>query len=279
MSKIRIAIVDDEPLAREYIRNLLSKHDDCEIKIESGNGKDAVKRISGSAVDLVFLDVQMPEMNGFEVIEKIGADKMPFVIFVTAYDKYALPAFEIHALDYLLKPFNESRFAKALERARNHLQKEDMSKFAGRLLAFLETYNSSSSAKIVVSELREAGLPDIRNAAILKYVKRIPVKEKDKVLFILTNDIDWIEAADYYIKIHTKGSSFLLRETLQKLETQLDPEKFVRIHRNAIVNLDKIEQITVNAYDKYAVKLLNGKVLDLSRRRKERIEKILGRKF
>lgn len=197
-SRIRALIVDDEPLARERIRTLLRKEPDIEVAGECGDGGRAVTAIEKERPDLVFLDVQMPEAGGFEVLEAVGAERMPAVIFVTAYDKYALRAFEVHALDYLLKPFDRQRFREALERARAHIRRAQAGELHQRLLALLG---------------------DVRPAQARR--ERLVVREGGRIFFLRVEEIDWVEAAGNYVRLHAGKRSHLLRETLAGLEEQV----------------------------------------------------------
>jgi two-component system, LytTR family, response regulator len=258
-AKIKTLIVDDEPLARRNLRVLLK--DDPEIMIvgEAGSGPEAVKAIRAYAPDLVFLDVQMPEMNGFEVLEQIDGASLPAVVFVTAFDRYALKAFEVHALDYLLKPFDDARFERALKQAKAQIEQREIKQLSRRLLALLEDQGVRAAA--------ETG----RSA----YLNRLMVKSAGRVFFLKVEEIDWIEADNYYAKLHTGRKAHLLRETMNDLESRLDPEKFLRIHRSAIVNLDRVKEMHPHFNGDYIVLLHDGTQLKMSRSRREQIRAIL----
>jgi two-component system, LytTR family, response regulator len=217
--KIRVLIADDEPWARKRIASLLRAEQDVEIVGQCSEGAAAIQQITELHPDLVFLDVQMPEVDGFEVVEAIGPGRMPLTIFATAYDKYALRAFDAHALDYLLKPFDEERFQKALERARRELLQDRAG--LGHALASL------------LQSLRASG----------KFLQHMVVNSGGRVTFLKTAEIDWIEASNNYVTLHVGRDSHLLRSTMNALEPKLDSEQFVRIHRSAIVNLDRVKEL------------------------------------
>jgi two-component system LytT family response regulator len=251
--KLRVLIVDDEPLAREKLRTLLQKEPDVEIAGECRDGAEAVTAIARITPDLVFLDVQMPEVDGFGVLEALPPRALPAVIFVTAYDRYALKAFEVHALDYLLKPFDRARFQKALFRARAELERD-----------------------------RRGGALDQRLRALLKdlnqkrpYAQRLVIREAGRVFFLRVEELDWIEAAGNYARLHAGGDTHLMRETMKALETRLDPDRFVRIHRAAIVNLDRVKELRPGFRGEYVVVLKGGREIISSRSQSERIRALL----
>lgn len=260
--KIRTLIVDDEPLARQSIRLLLREDPEVEIVGEAGSGAEAVKAIRKHAPDLVFLDIQMPEMDGFGVLESLDAERLPVVVFVTAFDRYALKAFEVHALDYLLKPFTDARFEKALRQAKAQIGQREISHLSQRLLALLEDRDPRRS-------------PQQQPARATNYLTRLMVKSAGRVFFLKADEIDWIEAADYYVKLHVGRKSHLLRESLSELESKLDPEKFLRIHRSSIVNLDRVKELHQLPGAEYAVLLHDGTSLKLSRTRREHLQRLL----
>jgi two-component system LytT family response regulator len=252
--KIRTLIVDDEPLARERIRALLADEFDVEIVGEYATGREAVAAIQRQHPDLIFLDVQMPELDGFGVLQMIGAEKMPATIFVTAYDQYALRAFEVHALDYLLKPFDRERFQKALQRARRQIQQAKDGNLNQRLLALLENLQPER-----------------------KWLERLVVKSGGRVFFLKAEEIDWIEATGNYVRLHTGRESHLLRETVKNLEGQLDPKKFLRLNRSTIVRIDRIKELQPWFNGEYAVILHDGARLTSSRGYREKLEVLLGK--
>jgi two-component system LytT family response regulator len=236
-NKIRALVVDDEPLARSNLTVLLRKDPEIEITLECGSGTDAVAEIRSTRPDLVFLDVQMPECDGFDVLELLGTEIPPAVIFVTAYDQYALRAFEAGALDYLLKPFDNARFERALSRAKERIAH-------GR------------------------DLP--------RKIDRLAVKCAGQISFLKFSEIDWIEAADYYACLHVGAKAHLLRRSLTELDQELDPTIFCRIHRSTIVNLDRVQGLKLNADGDYDVLLDHGLTLRMSRRYRKQLQFRLG---
>jgi two-component system LytT family response regulator len=254
--KIRTLIVDDEPLGRERVRALLAEDPEIEIIGECKDGREAVAAIETLRPALLFLDVQMPEMDGFEVLEATAGEKMPVVIFVTAYDRYAVKAFEVHALDYLLKSFDRERFASALERAKEEIHRGRESGIGARVAGLLEEIQSRQ-----------------------KRLTRLVIKSAGRIFFLRVEEIDWIEGADNYVRLHAGKEKHLLRETLQSLEGRLDPERFLRIHRSTIVNIDSIQELQSLFHGDYAVRLRDGTELTLSRGYREKLGTPLGRFF
>lgn len=272
MSALRTLVVDDEPLAREGLRTLLEEEADVEIVGECSDGRKAATAIRQLEPDLVFLDIQMPEMDGFEALESVESDELPIVIFVTAYDEFALRAFEVHALDYLLKPFDDRRFHEALERARERLDARRDREFADRLAAMLEgrrTGRIEAGAGPAKRETRDSE----------DYLRRLVIKKAGRVFFLETRRIDWIEAADYYIRLHVGDDSHLLRETMKNMEASLDPRRFFRIHRSSIVNLERVKELQPYFKGEYVVILRDGTKLRLSRSRRKKLEKRLDQKL
>lgn len=253
MEKIRTLIVDDEPLAREGLQMRLKTEQDIEIIGECRNGREAVTAIQRDAPALVFLDIQMPRMDGFAVIEAVGAKRMPLVIFVTAYDEHALRAFEVHALDYLLKPIDGARLGEALARARDHLRGKDMEAIAAQL-------------ERMMGALKEKP----------EYLERLSIKTGGRILFLGVDEIDWIEAADNYVQVHAGGSSHLLLATMSSLETRLDPQRFLRIHRSAIVNLKRIKELHPMFRGEYRVILQDNTQLTTGRGYNKNLQKLLN---
>ena len=254
MKKIRTLVVDDEPLARERLTSLLSAEPDIEVVGQCRDGEEAVRAIMDSSPDLVFLDVQMPAMNGFEVIEAVGSERMPLVIFVTAYDQHALRAFQVRALDYVLKPFDRERFQEAVQRARVHIQRDETGDLGRRLIALVK---------------------DLRRDQ--PKTDRLVVKSGGRLFFLRTDEIDWIEAAGNYVRLHVGNTSHLLRETMNAIEGRLDPEKFFRIHRSRIVNMERIQEMQPWLNGEYAVVLRTGTRLTLSRGYREKLQERLAR--
>jgi two-component system, LytTR family, response regulator len=253
-TKIRTVIVDDEELARDRIQSLLEQQPDVEVVGICTDGPSAVETIDRTQPDLVFLDVQMPGMDGFEVVENLERTKLPAVVFVTAHDAHALKAFEIHALDFLLKPFDQTRFEKALERARGQLsQAKGTTVLDSRLVTLLE-------------ELHEER----------KYSERLIVKSSGRVFFVRTEEIDWVEASGNYVKIHAKTEAHLLRESMKNMEAKLDPKTFVRIHRSAIVNIDHIKELEPWFHGEYIVIMRDGTRLTASRVFSDRLSALIA---
>jgi two-component system LytT family response regulator len=248
--------VDDEPIARERILALLQQENDVEVIGQCADGVQAVSAIQQQSPDLVFLDVQMPGCDGFGVIQNIGADRMPTVVFVTAYDEYALRAFEVHALDYLLKPFGKDRFQETLKHARESLERRRAGDLGRRLLA-------------LVHDLK----PEQQR------LDRLVVKSGGRVFFLRTDEIDWIEAAGNYVRLHLGEESHLFRETMNGMESRLDGRRFVRIHRSRIVNTERIKELQPWFNGEYVVILRNGTRLTLSRGYREKLQEQLGKAF
>ena len=255
--RIRALVVEDEPLARERVVELLRGAPDFEVVGACGDGRAAVTAIRHAEPDVVFLDIQMPGPDGFEVIRTVGPDAMPVVVFVTAYDHYALRAFDVRALDYLLKPFDRDRFGETLQRVRRQVEERHSGELGKRLLA-------------LVQELKPAPAPKL---------DRIVVKDGGRVFFLRTDEIDWIEAAGNYVKLHRGGQAHLIRETMTALEARLDPQLFYRIHRSTIVNVERIQELQPWFTGEYRVVLRDGVKLPLSRGYRERLQERLGKNF
>jgi two-component system LytT family response regulator len=257
--RIRALIVDDEPLARDRLRMLLSHEIDLEVAGEFGNGCTAVQGIRELRPDLLFLDVQMPELDGFGVLEAVGPQHMPATVFVTAYDQYALRAFEVSAVDYLLKPFDRDRFLSALDRARRQIALSTSFELGG------------------ASDLSSRLLSLLQQVRTETHLDRLVIKSGGRVLFLKADEVDWIEAAGNYVRLHVARETFLLRETVTAIERKLDPRKFVRIHRSTVVNLERIKELQPLFHGDHQVTLIDGNRLTLSRSYRENLERILGR--
>jgi two-component system LytT family response regulator len=265
MPEIRTLIVDDEPVARAGMRRLLEEDPDIAVVGEAADGQAALEAVRRLKPELLLLDIQMPELNGFEVLAQLGANTPPAVVFVTAYDQFALRAFEVQALDYVLKPFEDDRFFAVLERAKQHLQHTRGDDLTRRLAALLQNY-----------EQRSGGAPEAAAPERAGLLTRIMVKGEGRVFFQPVEDIDWIEAADYYSRLHVGKATHLIRESMAALEEQLDPQKFVRIHRSAIVNVERVSEIRLDYANRSVVVLRTGERLPLSRTRKEQLERVLS---
>jgi len=249
--KIRTLIVDDESLARERLRQLLQNEPEIEIVGECADGRATIETIRKEAPDLIFLDIQMPELDGFGVLKAIRAESTPVIVFVTAHDKFALRAFEVHAVDYLLKPFDRERFQTALRHALEQVKNRESNALARRLSA-------------IFTDLKAAP----------KLAERLAVKLGGRVVFLKINEIDWIEAAHNYVELHAGKESHLLRQTMDAFEARLAPDAFVRISRSVIVNIERIKEVQPLFHGEYAVMLQNGTKLTLSRRYRDKLQQI-----
>jgi two-component system LytT family response regulator len=248
---IRTIIVDDEPLAREGIRMLLAAHGELAVVGEAGNGADALELAERLQPDLLFVDVQMPEMSGLELAARLPAERAPAVVFVTAYDEFAVRAFDVHALDYVLKPIDEARLAEAVRRARAHHQ------LADRL----------RGAMAAMQPPQQPPQPQL--------AERLAIRDGERVVFVHVDEIDWIEAADYYVEIHAGPHSYLHRETMQRLEALLDPARFVRIHRSRLVNRSRIRELRWEGRGEMVVVTTEGVPLKVSRSCRAKLQRML----
>lgn len=247
--KVRTLVIDDEPLARERLSKLLLAEADIELAGEAVNGRDALTLIRQVKPDLIFLDVQMPELDGFGVLAELAVEERPAVVFVTAFDKFALKAFDVHAVDYLLKPFDKERFQTALHRALDHLARQQPKQIQDQLSALL-------------NELRPA-----------QQSERIAVKGDGRVVFLKASDIDWVEAADNYVSLHVGKESHMLRETMSSIEGRL-PRQFLRISRSTIVNTERIKELQPLFHGEYLVILRDGTKLTLSRSHRDKLQQL-----
>lgn len=242
-SSIKALIVDDEELARERIKRFLADEPDVAVMAECADGIEAVEALRELEPDLLFLDIQLPELDGFGVLEHVGVESVPALIFTTAFDEYALKAFEFSALDYLLKPYNRERFTRALGRARTHLtsngEKDDLDR---RILTLLKHVKPEQ-----------------------KYMQRIMVKEGGRVFFLRTDDLNWVESEGNYLRLHAQSETHLLRETMNRFASRLDPEKFLRIHRSTLVHIERIKELHPMFGGEYMVILHDDTELTLSR--------------
>jgi two-component system, LytTR family, response regulator len=275
---IRAVIVDDEPLARRRIRSLLVAAEDVEVIAECANGREAIQAIEESRPDLLFLDIQMPELDGFDVLRSIGVGRVPVVIFVTAYDQFALRAFEAHALDYLLKPFDDERFEAALQRARERIHQQQGGDLDRRLRALLEGMRGDPGNRQDHGDRQE---PEARQNSGDRqdrgYLQRLVVPSGQRSVFVRTEEIDWIEAERNYIRLHVSGRSYLLRENLSRIESALDPAAFCRIHRSTIVNIDRIQAVESLFRGEYLVLLHDGTKLTSGRSYRGNLHHLMGK--
>jgi len=250
---IRVLLSDDESLARERLRSLLEEEPDLEIVAECGDGKSAIAAIRREKPDLVFLDIQMPEVDGFGVVQALKDEFLPLTIFVTAYDRYAMKAFEVHALDYLLKPVGKERLSEALEHARRQLQQPSEGHFQRRVLEMLADMEARQSAP-----------------------ERIVVKSDGEIVCLRPTEIDWAESAGNYVCLHVGGATHILRETITALEARLGARQFMRVHRSTLVNVDRIKTLRPSLYGDYSILLRDGTKLTLSRGFRESVLRRLG---
>lgn len=254
-TKIRVLIVDDEPLARDRVRALAAGVPDLEVAGESADGQEALEAISRLRPDLVFLDIQMPGLDGLEMLRQLEPGLTPAIVFVTAYDQFAIQAFELHALDYLLKPFDDERFAAAVDRVRVWLSRAEPARdLQGRIEALL-------------ADLRPAG----------PAVQRLAIKSGGRVLLLRLDEIDWVEAADNYVNLHVGTESHMLRETMNAIEKRLPVDQFLRISRSTLVNLDRVKELQPLFHGEYAVILRNGTRVTLSRGYRDILPRLLGK--
>ncbi len=250
---IRVLLSDDEALARERLRSLLDDEPDLEIVAECGDGKSAITLIKREKPDLVFLDIQMPEIDGFGVVSALRDQPMPLTIFVTAYDRYAMKAFEVHALDYLLKPVAKERLSEALDHARKQLQHPSEETFQRRVLNLLGDLDSRQHPP-----------------------QRIVIKADGEIVCLKPQEIDWAESAGNYVCLHVGAATHILRETITSLETRLGHQQFLRVHRSTLVNVDRIKTLRPSLYGDYSILLRDGTKLTLSRGFRENVLKRLG---
>lgn len=259
MEKIRALIVDDEPVARRGIRLSLQGEKDVEIIGECGDGREAVAVIREQQPDLVFLDVQMPLLDGFGVVEALGTENLPAIVFVTAYDEHAIRAFEAGALDYLLKPFERERFQKTLARARRQIQSPNSDDFNRRLDALLQNFTAG----------RRGGGEQVQP------LERIAIKEAGRIFFLGVSQIDWIEAQGNYVQLHSGRESHLLRETMDGIEAKLDATRFLRIRRSTLVRTERIKELQPLFNGEYRIVLQDGTQLSSSRRYRKNLDALL----
>jgi two-component system LytT family response regulator len=245
-------IVDDEPLGRDRLRNFVAREPGLTLVGEASDGEQAVRLIRELLPDLVFLDIQMPGLTGFGVLDQLGAGVPPAVIFCTAHDEFALKAFEVHAVDYLLKPFDRERFQKALARAGERLRTTQRDELSSKLAAVLQQLQPAAP----------------------RALDRIPVKTNGRVIFISVPEIDWVGSADNYVELHVGTHSHLIRDTLTKMEQQLPPDKFVRISRTAIVNVDRVQELQPLFHGEYSITLRTGVKLTLSRSHRDQLARL-----
>jgi len=255
MSVLRVGIADDEPLARERIRSFLANRPGYEIAVECSDGVEAAAAIRDDELDVLFLDVQMPDLDGFQAIEAAGDVSIPIIVFVTAFQDYAIRAFEVRAIDYLLKPFDRARFEETLKRVEDQLASRRKKNLAPEVAELLRELSGNGSSA---------------------YQLRFPVKSRGEIYFVRADDIDWIDAEGNYVALHAGGRTHLLRETIKSVESRLDPAKFVRVHRSAIINVDRLKKLQPYFHGEYVVTLHDGTTLTSSRTYSDRLRALIG---
>ena len=254
MKPIRVAIADDEPLARERVRSMLEGRDRYTIVAECHDGLEAVAALAQEDIDLLFLDVQMPGLDGFQILESAGKTRLPIIVFVTAFNDYALRAFNVSALDYLLKPFDRERFEQTLTRVEERLATRRQTEISAELREFLHTLSTTTPPS---------------------HVSRFPVRANGEIYFVRVDDVDWIDAEGNYVALHAAGRRHLVRDTIKSLEGRLDPAKFVRVHRSAIINVDRLRKLQPYFHGEYVITLQDGTTLTSSRTYSDRLRALL----
>jgi len=250
--KLRALIVDDEPLARDLLRSMLRKHEDVAVIGDCANGDEAVEALQNSSINLLFLDVQMPEMDGFDVIEEVGAESLPPTVFVTAFQEHAVRAFDVQAIDYLTKPIVPERLGRALRRVRDKLELQTAHLTQEQLTTLLQSVRAQDHAPRT-------------------YAARFLVRDGDKEIMLSVTEIDWIEADAYYSRLHVNGKHYMLRETITELNNKLNPTNFVRVHRSSIVNVERIREVYREGRTDSSLVLKSGSVLKMSRQGRQRL--------
>lgn len=258
-SKIRTILVDDESLARRGLTLRLQQYPEIELLAQCSNGAEALAKVSELQPDLLFLDIQMPGLNGFDVVAGLQPEQMPAIVFVTAFDQYALQAFDVHALDYVLKPVDESRLATTIDRVVKHFDNREAQVEKERLLAFIQDVSGESKAGIPAQE----------------FADKIAIKDKGEITLVETQYIDWVDAAGDYMCIHERGKTHVMRATMKQLESQLNPEVFPRVHRSTIVNINTVEKIISHSNSEYFLQLKCGERLKMSRSYKDKISRFM----
>lgn len=271
---LRVLIVDDEALAREGLRGLLESEADVTIVDECGDGTAAADALRRGDVDVAFLDVEMPGMDGFGVVESLPGDALPVLVFVTAFHCHALRAFDANALDYVVKPFTDDRLRAALARARRQVQERRLAKAGTKLAGLVTLLRTNTPGATSIGAALDDALG--KGAPLRHWIDRIPVTSGTRVEYLRVADVVWIGSADYYVELHTAdGKSHLVRESMERMAERLDPTRFTRVHRTAIVNLDRVAEIRGDAAERQVVVLRNGVTLPLGRSRREALERAL----
>lgn len=255
-------------LARKALKAILKDDPEIEIIAECPNGKEAVTAIREQSPDLVFLDIQMPETDGFQVIEQIGTERMPVTVFVTAYDKHALRAFEAHAIDYLLKPFDHDRFYSALQRVKTFIRQQKLGEISENLFALMQNMKSVEPSSETGEKLEKTSQKEP--------LDRVTIKSSGRIYFLKTEEIDWVEAEGDYLNLHSGGTTHLIRETMRNFHAKLDSKKFLRIHRSTVVNIERIKEIHPLFKGEYIITLTGGKRLKSSRSYRRELQSLLN---
>ncbi|MFP5356481.1 MAG: LytR/AlgR family response regulator transcription factor [Gemmatimonadota bacterium] len=276
---IRVLVVDDEPIARRRVRRMLRLEPDVDVIDEVGSGNEAIAAIKKERPDLVLLDVQMPDVDGFGVVDALGAEEMPPTIFVTAFNEYAVRAFDVNAIDYLLKPYDPERFRSAFQRARSHMERVSSAEQGRKIRALLEQVIGEDRTSAALTD--RGGAPQSNGIGVApprtRFLDRLMVKHDGRVFFVKVSDVDWFEASGNYVRVHVGKVSHLIRETMHHIEAQLDPSMFVRIHRAVIVNIDRIKELQPWFAGDYVVILRDGRQLKLSRTYREHLQSRMHR--
>lgn len=276
---IRVLVVDDEPIARRRVRRMLRLEPDVDVIDEVGSGSEAIEAIRKERPDLVLLDVQMPDVDGFGVVDALGAEAMPLTIFVTAFNEYAVRAFDVNAIDYLLKPYDPERFRSAFQRARSHMERVSSAEQGRKIRALLEQVIGDDRTSAALADRGPASAPNGMGAPPprVRFLDRLMVKHDGRVSFVKVSDVDWFEASGNYVRVHVGKGSHLIRETMHHIEAQLEPSMFVRIHRAVIVNIDRIKELQPWFAGDYVVLLRDGRQLKLSRTYREHLQSRMHR--
>lgn len=271
-TRIRAILVDDEELARRGIQIRLQNHPDIEIVAECGNGREALEAIVREKPDLMFLDIQMPGMSGFDVLARIPHESLPMTVFVTAYDRYALDAFEAQAIDYLLKPINDARFMQAIDRVRSYWEQRSAVAQREKLMQLLAS--TQGSGALDPASIKE----HLATALVKRYPQVLPIRDDSGTIRLDVRTIDWIDAAGDYMCVHADGQTYVLRETMKSLEAILDPTIFQRVHRSTIVNVNRVRRLRPHTNGEYFLSLENGQEIKLSRSYRDRVDQLLQRR-
>jgi two-component system LytT family response regulator len=268
MQALRTLIVDDETLARRGLKLRLEKHQGVELLGECRNGREALASIPELEPDLVFLDIQMPGLDGFDVVRNLQGDDMPMIVFVTAFDHYAVKAFGVHAVDYILKPVDDDHLARALDRARSRLEQKSALVDKQQLLAVIGDITGKAPGEL-------GALADVGAGAMKKYPDKIAIRDGGETTLVPAKDIDWVDAAGDYMCLHAGGSIHVMRITMKELENLLDPARFQRVHRSTVVNLERVEKVCAHMNGEYHLILTNGSRIKMSRTYKDKVQHFL----